>query len=195
MSAQPEHKWTVEEYLAFERDSQERHEFWNGEVFAMTGASRKHTVITGNVYASLHGQLRKSPCEVYQMDMRVNVSATGLYTYPDVSVVCDKPLFTDDSPPSLLNPTLIIEVLSPSTEKYDRGKKFQDYRKLESLQEYLLVAQEAARIEHYVRQPDGKWTLFSDASSLEETITLPSIDCTLALADVYEKVTFEGESA
>lgn len=195
MSAQPKHKWTVEEYLAFERDSEERHEFWDSEIFAMTGASRTHTLITGNVYASLHGQLRKKPCEVYQTDMRVNVSASGLYTYPDVSVVCDKPLFTDDNPPSLLNPTLIVEVLSPSTEKYDRGKKFQDYRRLESLQEYLLVAQDTPRIEHYLRQQDGRWILYSDASSLEETITLQSIDCTLALADVYEKVTFEGESA
>jgi Uma2 family endonuclease len=193
MSAQPKHKWTVEEYLAFERDSEIRHEFLDGEIFAMTGASENHILITANTLATLHTQLRKRPCKVYATDMRVQVSKTGLYTYPDVVVACETPQFTDETPPSLINPTVVIEVLSPTTENYDRGKKFQHYRKLASLQEYVLVAQDSPNIEHYVRQSDGKWTLFSDASELDETINLPSIGCILALADVYEKVSFESE--
>lgn len=193
MSAQPKHKWTVEEYLAFERDSEERHEFYEGEIFALTGASENHILITTNIVITLGSQLSKNPCKVYATDMRVRVSKSGLYTYPDVAVICDKPQFTDETPPSLINPILIIEVLSPTTENYDRGKKFQHYRKVESLQEYLLIAQDTPRIEHYVRQADGRWLLFSDKSELSEAVELPSIGCNLALADVYNKVTLEDE--
>jgi Uma2 family endonuclease len=192
MSAVPQQVWTPESYLAFERESDTRHEYLAGEIFAMTGASENHNLITGNTLASLHTQLRRTPCRIYPSDMRLKVPAAGLYTYPDVTVVCGEPQFDEDEvPDTLLNPTVLIEVLSPSTENYDRGKKFQHYRTLESLQEYLLISQESARIEHYVRQ--GEQWLFSDAYRLEDVVKLPSIDCILALADVYEKVTFEPE--
>jgi Uma2 family endonuclease len=189
MSALPEQHLTPEQYLEFERNSDERHEYFQGEIYAMSGASREHNKISGNAFASLHTQLRQRPCEIYQNDMRVKVRAVGLYTYPDVVVVCGEPKFEDGEFDTLLNPTVLIEVLSPSTENYDRGKKFQHYRTLESLQEYLLISQESARIEHYVREGD-QW-IFTDATQLEDVVTLPSIDCTLALADVYEKVSFE----
>jgi Uma2 family endonuclease len=193
MSAAPQQVWTPESYLAFERESETKHEYLAGEIFAMTGASENHNLVTANTLASLHAQLRRTPCRIYPSDMRLKVPAVGLYTYPDVTVVCGEPQFDEDEvPDTLLNPTVLIEVLSPSTESYDRGKKFQHYRTLESLQEYLLISQESARIEHYVRQ--GEQWLFSDAYRLEDVVKLPSIDCSLALADVYEKVTFEPEA-
>lgn len=180
---------TPEDYLKFERLSQEKHEYFNGEIFAMTGASEKHNLIAMSTSASLYAQLRKSPCKVYPSDMRVKIPRS--YTYPDVSVVCDTPKFEDKEFDTLLNPTVIIEVLSPSTEAYDRGGKFQSYRTLSSLQEYLLISQDSVRIEHYVRR-DHEW-VFSDTTSLESVVMLPSINCSLALSDVYEKVTFEDE--
>lgn len=181
---------TADEYLSFERLSEIRHEYANGEIVAMTGASEEHILITGNIHSSLHTQLRKQPCKTYMSDMRVKVSRSGAYTYPDVTVVCDTPQFEDQEVGTLLNPTVIFEVLSPSTEAYDRGDKFQRYRRLESLQEYLLVSQQEVRIEHYIRQ-GTQWVL-TEADSLDAILTLPSIHCTLSLADVYEKVIFEN---
>lgn len=122
--------------------------------------------------------------------MRVKIGSNALYIYPDISVVCGEPEFEDDFVDTLLNPTVIIEVLSPSTELYDRGRKFQHYRTLTSLQEYVLIAQDSYRVEHFIRQPNDEW-LLSDAVTLDATIQLPSIQCQLALSDVYEKVTFE----
>jgi Uma2 family endonuclease len=190
MSTAPRESWTAQEYLAFERQSAEKHEFLNGEIYLMTGATANHNLIVGNIYASLHSQLRQRPCVVYPSDMKVR--AGGLYTYPDVSVVCDTPRFEDAQRDVLLNPTVIVEVLSPTTENYDRGKKFQLYRALDSLQEYVLVAQDSVRIERYLRQPDGQW-LFADAADLETRLELPSIGCSLLLSDVYEKVMFESD--
>ena len=119
----------------------------------------------------------------------MRVQRTGLYTYPDTSVVCGQSIFEDTARDTLLNPVVIIEILSPSTESYDRGKKFRNYRTIETLQEYILIAQDAKQIDHYVRQPDNLWVL-SSVSEDHEILTLPSIDCTLIVADVYEKVTF-----
>ncbi len=181
---------TEVDYLVFERSSDIKHEYLSGEVFAMTGASRAHNLICTNIVATLHPQLRTKPCEVYQSDMRLKVQATSLITYPDVSIVCEEPQFVDDEFDTLLNPIVIIEVLSPSTERYDRGKKFQDYRQISSLQEYLIVAQDSSHIERYLRQEDGAWTL-TDAVGLDTDLELPSIACTLALADVYAKVTLK----
>lgn len=178
-----------EDYLEMERASETKHEYYNGEVFEMAGASRKHTIITMNTGASLHAQLRKRPCTVHQSDLRVKIPATRFYTYPDVVVVCGEALFDDRYEDILLNPTLIAEVLSPSTEAYDRGEKFRLYRTSASLQEYLLISQEKVYIEHFQRDGDA-WRL-QDADALEAVITLSSIGCTLALADVYEKVRFE----
>lgn len=194
MSALPEIPWTGKDYLAFERKSDEKHEFVDGVVYAMTGASERHNLVITNVVASLHGQVRQRPCRVYPSDMRVKIVETGIYTYPDISIVCEPPRFEDDGRDTLLNPVVLIEVLSPSTENYDRGKKFQHYRTLESLQEYILIAQDARHIEHYRRQADNQW-LLTDFTQADGVIELPSIACTLALADVYEKVDFENTEA
>ena len=143
---------TEAEYLDFERASEFKHEFLAGEVFAMTGASRAHNLMSVNVITTLKNQLRGRPCEIYPGDMRVAVKATGLYTYPDISVVCGEAQFADDQLDTLLNPTVIIEVLSPSTERDDRGKKFQNYREIVALEEYVLIAQDSPRIERFLLQ-------------------------------------------
>jgi Uma2 family endonuclease len=187
MSALPKNFMTPEEYLKFERQSEIKHEYFDGEIFAMSGASEAHNIIVLNTGASLHAQLRKRPCRAYMSDLRVRVPKTSFYTYPDLSVVCGEREFEDDVLDTLLNPTVIIEVLSPSTESYNRGKKFQLYRKLESLKEFLLIAQDSVRVEHYARQ--GEQWILTDFSRLEAVITLPSIDCALVLEDVYENVT------
>jgi Uma2 family endonuclease len=191
MSAAPKQTWTVEDYLAFERASDRRHEYLNGELYLMAGAGANHNLIAVNVLASLHVQLRQRPRVIYPSDMRVKVSYTGLYTYPDVSVVCGAPQFEDDQHDTLLNPILIVEILSPSTESYDRGRKFQHYRTLASLQEYVLISQDVHRIERYVRQDNDQW-LLSDVTQVDAALELSSISCTLSLADVYEKITFES---
>jgi Uma2 family endonuclease len=178
---------TPEEYLAAEREAEYKSEYFEGEVFAMTGASRKHNLVSGNIFASLHTQLKKRPCEAYQSDMRVKVSPTGLYTYPDVVVICGEPAFDDEQKDSLLNPTVLVEVLSKSTASYDRGEKFEHYRRLESLAEYLAVAQNKYHVEHYIRQPDNQW-LLSETEEVKDTVSLPSVKCQLALADIYDKV-------
>lgn len=191
MVAQPQHYIMVADYLAHERHSAGKSEYFAGTVFAMAGGSEAHNVIVSNVVAALHGQLRRRQCTVYPSDMRLRIPATGLYTYPDVSVVCGAAQFDDDHRDTLLNPTVIIEVLSPSTESYDRGKKFQNYRTLPSLQEYLLVAQDGYHIEHYVRQPNNQW-LLAEANDPTTTLHLSALGCDLTLADVYEKVGLDG---
>jgi Uma2 family endonuclease len=187
MSLQPKSLHTPEEYLVLERKAGYKSEYFAGEIFAMSGASEQHNLIVANVVATLHTQFRNRPCKVYASDMRVKVSPTGLYTYPDVVALYSEPRFDDDQKDTLLNPTVIIEVLSPSTEAYDRGDKFGHYRKLASLTEYVLISQEKIHIERYVRQPDNQW-LLSETSGLHDTVQLPSINCTLVLDEVYEKV-------
>lgn len=179
---------SVEEYLAFERRSETRHEFLDGEIFAMGGASRKHNLVTGNAFAALHGQLAGRDCEVHASDMRVKIPATGLYAYPDVVVVCGDPELEDDAElDTLLNPTLILEVLSPTTADYDRGGKFAHYRTLPSLAEYLVLAQDQVHAEHSRRQPDGSW-LLTETDRPGEILELPSIGCRLDLAAIYARV-------
>lgn len=178
---------TPEEYLRIERASEERHEYYDGEMFQMSGASRKHNLIAGNIFGELRSQLREKPCEAYITDMRVRVSATGLYTYPDVVVACGEPQFDDYELDTLLNPTLIVEVLSKPTASYDRKTKFADYRTIESLEEYVTVAQDEYRIEHHIKQPDGRW-LLTDVRGIESIVKLESVACPLSLADVYERV-------
>lgn len=190
MSSQPKHAVTPEQYLAAERQSPQKHEYYGGEVFAMSGASFAHVAIVANLTGHLFAGLQGGPCRAFASDLRVKVSRTGLYTYPDVVVVCDRPQFEDPHNDTLLNPRLIVEVLSPSTETYDRGKKFAHYRTLESLGEYLLVAQDQPRIEQYIRQPSGDW-LLHEATQLEEKIRLPSIEIELSLSDVYDKIEFD----
>ena len=193
MVANVQKKWTVEEYIAFERSSEEKHEYYAGEIFAMSGASREHNIIVMNTGASLNLQLAQRPCEVYPSDMRVKVNAIK-YTYPDVSVVCGEPRFADGEFDILLNPTIIIEVLSDSTEDYDRGKKFKHYMGINSLQEYILIAQDEVRVDHYIRQSPCDW-LISVSTTLEATLHLPSVNCSLLLADIYRKITFEADNS
>jgi len=178
---------TVAEYLAIERRARTRSEYLDGEMFTMPGAGRRHNLIKGNTERELSLQLKRHPCEVYSSDQRVHIPATGLYTYPDIVVVCGEPRFEDIELETLLNPTLIVEVLSSTTEAYDRGKKFEHYRTIESFVEYLLISQDEPLIERYLRQDDGTW-LFKAVASLDSRIVLPSIGCELALAEVYEKV-------
>jgi len=190
MSVAIKPKYTPQEYLEIERKAETKSEYFNGETFALAGASRQHVLIVGNLVTSFNLQLKKQPCQVYSTDMRAKVLKSGLYTYPDVIVVCDKPKFEDEHHDVLLNPTLIAEVLSESTEAYDRGKKFEHYRKIESLIEYLLIAQDKHSIEQFIKQNDGSW-LFLETSDSEGTVRLRSINCELLISDVYHKVELE----
>lgn len=189
MPAQSKSYLTPEQYLTLERTAAYKSEYLRGEVFAMAGASPTHVLIVSNIVAALHGQLRRRPCNVYAADLRVKVHASGLYTYPDVIVVCGTLQFDDSQQDTLLNPTFIVEVLSESTKDYDRGGKFAQYRKIPSFAEYVLVAQDECHVEHFVKQAPGGW-LLSETNQLEDTLTLPSIECTLLLRDIYEKVQF-----
>lgn len=192
MTPQPKRYITEEEYLELELSSVVKHEYYNGEVYAMTGGTDAHNSVSGNAYASLHAQLRKRPCKVYNSDQKIKVLATGLHTYPDVTVICGRPEFIDRPRLTLINPMVIIEVLSPSTERYDRGMKFQNYRTIPTLQDYILISQDSHRIEHYIRQENNEW-LFREAVGLEAEVIIRSIDCILTLEDVYEKVEFEQD--
>ncbi len=178
---------TPEQYLEMERKAEYKSEYFNGETFAMAGASRRHNLITGNVAAAIYRQIRKRPLEAYISNMRVKVSHTGLYAYPDIVGVCEKPEFDDEHCDTLLNPSLIVEVLSESTEAYDRGKKFENYRMIASLSDYLLIAQDKCRIEHYVRQPDNRW-LFSEYKDPKAVFHIAAFDCEISLEEVYEKI-------
>ncbi len=181
---------TPEAYLASERNAEFKSEYFNGEVFAMAGASQRHNLVVTNVVSELRTQLKKSKCQVFPSDMRVRVKRTGLYTYPDVTVVCGEPEFDDAFEDILLNPTLLVEVLSPSTEPYDRGKKFEHYRRITFLREYLLIAQDRCRVEQYVKQSDGSWSLF-EIAGLAASVKLVSVEVVLPLAEVYDKVELE----
>jgi Uma2 family endonuclease len=156
---------------------------------AMAGATRTHITINGNVFLSLGNQLRGKSCQPFAQDMRVQVNETGLYTYPDVVVACDPVQFAEPEERTLTNPIVIVEVLSPTTEAYDRGAKWSHYQRLSSLHDYVLVAQDTMRLEHYERQADGSWLLHT-AATLGVAIALKSIGCHLNATEVYERVTF-----
>jgi len=192
MASQPLSFVTPEEYLAAERLAERKSEYINGEVFAMAGVSRQHDDIVVNSITSLNIQLRGGDCKVHTPDFRVRVNPKGayMYAYPDLSVVCGEQRFEDGHLDTLLNPKVIIEVLSHSTEAKDRGVKARLYRQLDSLAEYLFVAQDRVHIEHYVRQPDGSW-LLSERSNLEDSLELHSVGATLKLADVYHRVALD----
>lgn len=188
MSSAAVKKFTVAEYLALERSSETKHEYFAGEIFAMSGGSESHSLICGNLVRELGNQLTDRPCRVYTSDMRVK-TLVGLYTYPDVAIVCDKPILEDDRN-SLLNPLVICEVLSPTTEGYDRGKKFQYYRSLPSLREYILVCQDRVLVEHFARQPaTGQWVLTA-VDSLDGFVEFPALGTRVALQEIYAKVEF-----
>ncbi len=187
MSTLPKTFLTPEEYLGIERQAEYKSEYYKGEMFAMAGASYAQNLVVSNLLFQLRQGLRSRPCSVLPGDMRVLVSPTGLYTYPDVVVVCNEPRFLTEQKDTLLNPSLLVEVLSPSTEAYDRGRKFEHYQSIESLSEYLLVASDRLHADLFTRQADGRWLLTS-ASRMEDSLDLQSAGCRLTLADLYEKV-------
>jgi Uma2 family endonuclease len=181
-----------EEYLALERKAEAKSEYLDGEIFAISGVSREHNLITGAVYRAISSRLEGRPCETFVADMRVKVSPTGLYTYPDVAAVCGEPRFEDAEVDTLLSPTLIVEVLAPSTERYDRGKKFGHYQRIESLREYVLVSQDAVFVQRFTRQ-DAGWLLTSYLSR-DDVVPLESVGIEVPLKDVYARVDVpEGE--
>jgi Uma2 family endonuclease len=189
MSTAPQRRYTEAEYLALDRASEIKYEFYRGEIFAMSGASKEHNQITFNIALCLGQQLKDRECSAFVNDMRVKVKSTILYTYPDAVITCQEPRFEDDEIDTLLNPQVVIEVLSDSTEKYDRGKKFEHYRTVSSLREYILVSQDHAHIDRFALNEQGQWVL-TDATGLDAVIDLSAVDCRLPLADVYAKVEF-----
>ncbi|MFP4307175.1 MAG: Uma2 family endonuclease [Desulfococcaceae bacterium] len=187
---------TPAEYLEFERTSETKHEYFDGEVFAMAGAKPNHNLINANLISELRNRMvaDESTCRVYPSDQRIKIEAIEKYTYPDISIACENIEFEDDSIPSLLNPVVIIEILSESTEAYDRGKKFTHYRLIPSLREYLLVSQDHCQVETYMRSEVGRW-IYSSSESLENKIKIESIDCDLSLSEIYRWIEFEdGDS-
>ncbi len=175
-----------EEYLAFERASEDRHEYADGEIFAMSGGTIAHSEITGNIYGELRNAVRPRGCRVLNGDMRIHIEATGRYVYADALILCDKPLFHDGRMDTLLNPKLVVEVLSDSTEAYDRGDKFAGYRTIPSLRTYVLASQKEPRIEVFSRQADGSWVL--RAYGPGERAVLTDIDVLLDVDAVYAGV-------
>ncbi len=194
MATHPKTLLTPEQYLEIERKAEFKSEYFQGEMFLMSGAREPHNLIVFNLATEVGLQLRKRPCRAYVNDMRVRVGDTGLYTYPDLTALCAEPQFLDATLDTLLNPSLIVEVLSPSTEAYDRGRKFEHYRTVESVTEYLLVSSERVSAELYTRQSDGRW-LLTAVGRLEDSLDLQSIGVHLALADLYEKVDFPAPPA
>jgi Uma2 family endonuclease len=186
MASNPVSKLTEEQYLAIERAAEFKSEFLDGVMYAMSGGSMRHSYLAVNLIAELSAMLRGGECQIFNSDLRVRVSPR-MYAYPDVSVVCGKPLLADGHQDVLLNPVIIVEVLSPSTEQYDRGMKFQLYRTIESLREYILVDQDKVLIEQYIRQDANTWTL-RDHPTLEDELKMDSIGVSLPLRLIYDRV-------
>ena len=189
MSAIPKSKLTPAEYLAKEREAQFKSEFFEGEVFAMAGGSREHNRIKENLVGELFAQLKGTPCRSYSSDQRLLVEATGLYTYPDIILVCGTEKFDALDKDTLTNPLAVIEILSPSTERYDRGAKFRNYQQIESLVEYVLVAQDEPVCERYIRQEGGSWGVVSFVG-LEASLVLTCVRAEISMADVFAGVEF-----
>lgn len=193
MSAMPDKYWTVEEYLEYERTSDIKHEYLDGQFYAMAGAKHPHNLICAATNFHLFRAARKRGCEINSSDMRVR-TPSGLYTYPDLTIVCGLPQIIEERGlDTLLNPTLIVEVLSPTTERFDRTKKFAHYKSLSSLQDYLLIAQEQPTAECFSRQDNGQW-VHTLAVGLESSIHIPCLDAAINLSDIYEQVVFPAAS-
>jgi Uma2 family endonuclease len=179
--------FTSTEYLEFERLSEVKHELINGEIFEMAGAVKRHNQISANIIRLLGNQLLERDCNAFSSDMRVKISAAGNYTYPDIVAVCGEEIYEDETEDTLINPQLIIEVLSKSTEAYDRGAKFEYYQTIESFREYVLITQEPFRVEQYVRKNENEWSYF-EFRKPENIVRLNSIDCEISLQDIYHKI-------
>lgn len=186
-------RYTPEQYLAMERSADFKSEYDGGFITAMAGASTRHNLIALNMASEIRSRLKGRRCMVFMSDMRLCVNSTGLYTYPDVMAVCGEGEYLDAEVDTLLNPTLIVEVLSTTTESYDRGRKFGHYRRLASLKEYVMVAQDEVRVERYNRQGDF-WVL-AEFTSLDDTLRLESIECEIPLREIYDKVELSTEAA
>ena len=186
------YKVTPEEYLAIEREADFRSEFLDGEMFAMAGGTANHNVVIGNLRAELRNRFKGRPCLTYSENLRVQIPATGLYTYPDLAALCGPPSFLDLGRDTLLNPQLVVEVLSLKTEAFDRGQKFAHYRSIPSLLEYVLVSQREPLVERFTRQADGSWNLVV-FSGLDATVYFESVDAVVPLAEIYENVEFGPE--
>jgi Uma2 family endonuclease len=184
MTAVPMSRLTATEYLAIERAAE-----FKGEMFAMAGASRAHSLVAGNLAAEMRDALKGGPCEVHGSDLRVKIDATGLYTYPDVTVACGELQFDDRRQDTLTNPTLIVEVLSDSTANYDRTTKFRHYRKIPSVREYVLASQSEPLVERFVRQADGSWALFT-YEGMEATVAFAAVPVVVTMAEIYRRVEF-----
>ena len=187
--AQPTRRLTEAEYLEQERRADFKSEFFAGEMFAMAGGTRAHSLIAVNLARELSTSLKGRPCVVFNTDLRIKIEATGLFTYPDASVGFGQQRFLDELADTLLNPAVIVEVLSDSTEAYDRGKKFEHYRQITTLREYLVISQKEARVELFSKGTDGQWSL-REAAGLNATIQFPSLQVTIALAEIYANVEF-----
>ena len=195
MSAVPKpRKLTVAEYLALEEKAERRSEFSDGEMFQMAGASREHNAITRNLTAELDNRLKDGSCQVFAADQRVKVDRTGLYTYPDLLIVCGEPEYAAEDRNTLTNPRVVIEVLSPSTERYDRTTKFRHYKQLPSVQEYVLVSQDEPLVERFTRAADGSWPQV-EFVGLDATLALATVPAAVPLADVFRGVEFPPRPA
>jgi Uma2 family endonuclease len=186
--AQKVPRLTPMEYLAIERAAPTKSEFYDGEMFAMAGGTALHSLIGTNVTGEFRNKLRGKHCVPYNADLRIQVQATGLFTYPDLSIICG-PLQFADADDTVTNPSVLIEVLSPSTEAYDRGQKFLQYRQIPSLREYLLVSQHEPLLELFVRQDNNLWSL-REAAGLDARLEIPSLEIAVSLAEIYANVDF-----
>jgi Uma2 family endonuclease len=196
MASQPNSLLTAEEYLAIEEKAEYKSEYFDGELFAMAGVSWRHDTIVGNLFADLHSQLKGSPCRAHTSDMRVAVSPNSAYVYPDISIACKDAKYIRRGTDNLLNPVAIIEVLPPTTELHDRGKKFKRYKGIASLKEYVLVSQDEVLVERFLRQDAGSDWIYSAATSLDDSLVLSAAPATLLkLRDVYDGVFPAGDEA
>lgn len=178
-------KFTVEEYLEMENASDEKHEYYQGEIFAMSGTKQEHDIVTMNLYRDLGNKLRGKPCRPRSSEARVHIKNNGLFTYPDVSIVCGEPEYLNDDEFNLLNPSVIFEVLSPSTKSYDRGDKFKLYRAIPTLREYILIDPDKINVEAYYINGDNEWAL-RELNEISASLTIKTADITLPLAEIYE---------
>jgi Uma2 family endonuclease len=190
MSAQPQTKLTDEEYLAIEEKAEFKSEFYRGEMFAMAGGSDLHALLGNAIGGELRSALKGRTCRAYNSELKVRVAHGGLYAYPDVSVVCGEVQFAEGTNKVITNPSVVVEVLSPSTEAYDRGSKSSEYRKIPSLREYAFISQVEPRVEIYGRKANGEWGEFSEYVGLGATCRFHSLDCAISLADLYDGVSF-----
>ena len=193
MSAIPQIQYSYDEYLTRERTSQTKSEFYAGKIFAISGGTPTHNTISGNTFSTSRNRLRGTPCRPFNSDQRIHIQPCGLATYPDVSIVCGELELDTQDVDAIVNPRVIFEVLSKSTESYDRGKKFNFYRQLDSLREYVLISQEEAQVECFTRQSNGDW-LLSIHKGIGSTLTLSTVAIEIPLTDIYEDVVFGSES-